>query len=86
MTATKIEYQQKGSFFFKRAFVTTFAILTAVSAFITAWMLVWGLTIGGLWSLGRQDGPPNMQAQPSSSQSCYEYDPDVERQDGQPYC
>ena len=51
--------EHTGKFYFKRAFLTTFAILTAMSAFIAAWMLIWGLTIGGLWGLGQtMEGDP----------------------------
>lgn len=57
-----------GKFYFKRAFLTTFAILTAISAFLVAWMIIWALTLGGLWGLGQSDGEGiNMQDEPSSS-------------------
>ena len=66
--------EHTGKFYFKRAFLTTFAILTAMSAFIAAWMLIWGLTIGGLWGLGQtmEDDPAgqNMQDEPTTSQTC----------------
>jgi hypothetical protein len=48
--------EHKGTFYFKRAFLTAFAIMTAVSAFIAAWMLIWALIAGGLFALGNQDG------------------------------
>ena len=77
MTTTLSE-TQRGKFYFKRAFITTFAILTAVSAFIAAWMLIWGLTLGGLWGLGNSmedeaTAEPTSEftgSEPSSSATC----------------
>ena len=78
--------EHRGGYLFKRAFHTTFAILTAVSAFIAAWLLIWGLTLGGLWGIGqsegRQDGEPNMQDDPSISQTEPTSDPDCTPEPG----
>lgn len=40
--------EHSGGFYFKRAFLTSFAVLVAVSAFLTMWALFWFLVIGGI--------------------------------------
>jgi len=51
-------YFHRGKWYFMRAFVTTFGILTAVSAFIAAWILIWALTLGGLYGIGQNIDEP----------------------------
>lgn len=80
--------EHAGKFYFKRAFLTTFAILTAVSAFIAAWMVIWALIFGGLYGLGKSiDEDPSAYPtdEPTTSQETPTYqgvqptcDPDYE--------
>jgi hypothetical protein len=55
-------YFHRGPWYFKRAFATSMGIMVAVSAFIAAWMVVWALTIGGLYGIGSSlgDDPTEM--------------------------